>query len=213
MKQISLIMLRMCLSIFILLMTHAVYAQNRTITGRVTDPTGTGLSGVSVQVRGTRIGTTTGTDGSYQLEVPQNARFITFTSVGYGEQEVPLGSSSAINVALRPGAQSLNEVVVVGYGTRRKSDLTGAVGSVKASQLQERPAASLNEALAGRVPGVQINTNSGRPGGQTNIRIRGFSSINTSNNPLYVIDGVILPVGTQTERSNAIDFINPGDIA
>ncbi|MDQ3846913.1 MAG: TonB-dependent receptor, partial [Bacteroidota bacterium] len=142
-----------------------------------------------------------------------NARFLTFTSVGYGEQEVPLGSSSTINVALRPGAQSLNEVVVVGYGTRRKSDLTGAVGSVKASQLQERPAASLNEALAGRVPGVQINTNSGRPGGQTNIRIRGFSSINTSNNPLYVIDGVILPVGTQTERSNAIDFINPGDIA
>ncbi|MBD0279264.1 MAG: carboxypeptidase-like regulatory domain-containing protein, partial [Flavisolibacter sp.] len=191
MKQISIFMLRMCLGVLLLLLTHEIYAQNRTITGRVTDPTGTGLSGVSVQIRGTRIGTTTANDGTYQLEVPENARFLTFTSVGYGEQEVPLGSSSTINVALRPGAQSLNEVVVVGYGTRRKSDLTGAVGSVKAAQLQERPSASLNEALAGRVAGVQINTNSGRPGGQTNIRIRGFSSINTSNNPLYVIDGVI----------------------
>jgi TonB-linked SusC/RagA family outer membrane protein len=107
----------------------------------------------------------------------------------------------------------MQEVIVIGYGSQRKSDLTGAVGSVKASQLQERPATSLNQALAGRVAGVQVNTNSGRPGGQTTMRIRGFSSINTTNNPLYVVDGVILPVGSQTQLSNSIDFINPNDIA
>jgi TonB-dependent SusC/RagA subfamily outer membrane receptor len=101
---------------------------------------------------------------------------------------------------------------VVGYGTRRKSDLTGAVGSVRAAQLQERPAASLNQALAGRISGVQVNTNSGRPGGRTNIRVRGFSSINSSNNPLYVVDGVMLPQSNQAQASQAIDYINPNDI-
>ena len=87
------------------------------------------------------------------------------------------------------------------------------MGSVKATQLQERPSPSLNQAIAGRVPGVQVNTNSGRPGGQTNVRIRGFSSINTSNNPLFIVDGIQLPVGTQNNNSNSIDFINPNDIA
>jgi TonB-linked SusC/RagA family outer membrane protein len=134
--------------------------------------------------------------------------------VGYSEQEVPLGSSTVVNVSLQAGGnRALDEVVVVGYGTRRKSDLTGAVGSVRGAQLQERSAPSLNQALAGRIAGVQVNTNSGRPGGQTNVRIRGFSSINTSNNPLYIIDGVALPQGTQTQNSNSIDFINPSDIA
>ena len=104
-------------------------------------------------------------------------------------------------------------MVVVGYGTQKKSDLTGAVATVKASQLQERPAASLNQALAGRMPGVQVNTNSGRPGGQTNVRIRGFSSIQATSNPLYIVDGVALPMGTQSSNSNAIDYINPSDIA
>src|SRR6185503_11388971 len=133
--------------------------------------------------------------------------------VGYQDKEVVLGSSNEVNVSLSLGSASLNDVVIVGYGRQRKSDLTGSVGSVRAAQLQERPAASVNQALAGRIAGVQVNTNSGRPGGQTNVRIRGFSSINTSNNPLYVVDGVILPVGTQSQNSNSIDFINPDDIA
>ena len=116
-----------------------------------------------------------------------------------------------------PDIKSLEEVVVIGYGTRRKTDLTGSVGTVKAEEIQERQSPTVSQSLAGRVAGVAVNVNSGRPGGQSNVRIRGFSSISTSNNPLYVVDGVILPVGTQTDGSmalnNAIDNINPADIA
>jgi TonB-linked SusC/RagA family outer membrane protein len=198
-----------------MLLSAFAFAQSRTITGKVTDPsTGAGVSNVSVLVKGTTVGVTTDADGSFRIDVPQGARTLSFSSVGYSEQEVPLGSSAVVNVSLQAGGnRALDEVVVVGYGTRRKSDLTGAVGSVRGAQLQERSAPSLNQALAGRIAGVQVNTNSGRPGGQTNVRIRGFSSINTSNNPLYIIDGVALPQGTQTQNSNSIDFINPSDIA
>ncbi|HEX8675988.1 MAG TPA: SusC/RagA family TonB-linked outer membrane protein, partial [Segetibacter sp.] len=132
--------------------------------------------------------------------------------MGFEPQTISVGNQTAISITLKSAVAGLDEVVVVGYGTRRKSDLTGAVGSVRAGQLQERPAASLNQALAGRISGVQVNSNSGRPGGRTNIRVRGFSSINSSNNPLYVIDGVALPQSNQTQASQAIDYINPNDI-
>src|SRR2546421_1793150 len=191
-----------------------VSAQNRVITGKVIDTKeGTPLPGVTIQVKGTKVATQSQTDGSYRIEAPQGARALVFSFVGYEDKEVPIGSSAEVNVDLNPGNKSLQDVVVIGYGTARKSDLTGSVGSVKATQLQERPAASLNQELAGRIAGVQVNTNSGRPGGQTSVRIRGFSSIQTTNNPLYVVDGVILPVGTQTNSSNSIDYINPNDIA
>jgi TonB-linked SusC/RagA family outer membrane protein len=190
------------------------FSQDRTLTGTVTDArANTPLAGVTVQVKGTRTATQTGQNGSFTITVPPSAQALVFSFVGFEDQEVAIGTSETVNVALNPGGQSLQDVVVIGYGTTRKSDLTGAVGSVRGAQLQERPAASLNQALAGRIPGVQVNTNSGRPGGQTNVRIRGFSSINTTNNPLYVVDGVILPVGTQSNNSNAIDYINPSDIA
>ena len=113
---------------------------------------------------------------------------------------------------MQPDVRALDEVVVIGYGTQKRSDLTGAVGSVNVAQLNQRPATSLNQALTGRLPGVQVNTNSGRPGGRANVRIRGFSSINSSNNPLYVVDGVQLPMGNQAQASQAIDYINPNDI-
>ncbi|WP_208734758.1 TonB-dependent receptor plug domain-containing protein, partial [Corallococcus praedator] len=115
--------------------------------------------------------------------------------MGYQLQEVAVGSQTAINIKLTADDKTLNEIVVIGYGTARKSDLTGSVASIKSDQILERPAPSLNQALAGRMPGVQVNTNSGRPGGRTTVRIRGFSSINSSNNPLYVVDGVQLPIG------------------
>ena len=190
------------------------FTQGRTVTGRVTDSeTKTGMGGVSVTVKGTNVATQTQNDGTYSIAVPEGARNLVFTFVGYSDQEVSITGAASLDVIMSPGGKSLTDVVVIGYGTQKKSDLTGAVGSVKATQLQERPAPSLNQALAGRVAGVQVNTNSGRPGGQTSVRIRGFSSINTTNNPLYVVDGVALPVGTQTQNSNAIDFINPSDIA
>lgn len=216
MKKIYFGMLqRIYVCIILVLSVTVAFAQSRTITGRVTDPAnGTGISGVSVTAKGSTAGAVTNADGSFSLQVPPGTQAIVFSAVGYGERELQLSSSSVLNVSLQAGNQSLDEVVVVGYGTRRKSDLTGAVGSVRGAQLQERAsAASINQALAGRVAGVQVNVNSGRPGGQTNIRVRGFSSINSGNNPLYIVDGIALPQGTQSQNSNAIDFINPSDIA
>jgi TonB-linked SusC/RagA family outer membrane protein len=184
------------------------------VSGTVLDETGKPLPGVGIK---SASGKTTVTDGSgkFSIEAVNASEIITFSYIGYNNQTRAAGNgTSAITIRMAPAAgENLDDVVVVGYGTRRKSDVTGAVGSVRQEQLEERPAASLNQALAGRIAGVQVNTNSGRPGGQTNVRVRGFSSINSSNNPLYVIDGVILPVGSQTQNSNAIDFLNPGDIA
>ena len=201
------------LSYFFLFFVTLAFSQTRTVTGTVTDARGNSpLPGVTVQAKGSQTATQTGNDGSFSLNVPTSAQALIFSFVGFEDQEVALGSSNIINVSLNVGGQSLQDVVVIGYGTARKSDLTGAVGSVKAAQLQERPPSSLSQALAGRIPGVQVNSNSGRPGGRTNVRIRGFSSINSSNNPLYVIDGVMIPVGNQSQASQAIDYINPNDI-
>ena len=187
-------------------------AVDRTITGRVTDENNAALPGVSVIIKGTQKGTITDSNGQYRLDVVDGNAVLVFSFVGYLAKEVVVGNQTSINLTLQADNKMLNEVVVIGYGTSRKSDLTGSVGSVKADQILERPAPSLNQALAGRLPGVQVNTNSGRPGGRTTVRIRGFSSINSSNNPLYVVDGVQLPVGNQNQFTNAIDFINPNDI-
>ncbi|NSL90172.1 SusC/RagA family TonB-linked outer membrane protein [Chitinophaga solisilvae] len=196
-----------------LLLAALVFAQERKITGKVFDSRDNSpLPGVTIQVKGTSTGTSTGADGSYTITVPGNTSVIQFSFIGYVPAERAVGNGATLNMALSADVKSLQDVVVVGYGTQKRSDLTGAVASVKAATLQERPSASVNQALSGRIAGVQVNTNSGRPGGQTNIRIRGFSSINTTNNPLYVVDGVALPVGSQTQNSNAIDFINPNDI-
>ncbi|WP_373330661.1 SusC/RagA family TonB-linked outer membrane protein [Salmonirosea aquatica] len=192
--------------------TTAPFA-DKTVKGRVTDvANGQGLPGVNVVVKGTSVGTTTDERGDYSISVPENSSVLVFSFVGYLSQEVPVGNRTTIDLALASDTKVLSEVVVIGYGTAKKSDLTGAVGSVKESELRERPAPSLNQQLAGRLPGVQVNTNSGRPGGRTNVRIRGFSSINSSNNPLYVVDGVMLPQGNLSQYSSAIDYLNPNDI-
>ena len=183
------------------------------VSGTVTATTdGIGLPGVNVLVKGTTQGTVTDIEGNYSINVPADDDILVFSSIGYISQEVPVNGQTVVNVSMEEDVQSLDEIVVIGYGTQKRSDLTGAVGSVNVEQLQERPATSLNQAMAGRIPGVQVNTNSGRPGGRTNIRIRGFSSINSTNNPLYVVDGVQLPMGNQAQFSQAIDYINPNDI-
>ncbi|HEY0110521.1 MAG TPA: SusC/RagA family TonB-linked outer membrane protein, partial [Fibrella sp.] len=194
------------------LLCTGVMAQDRRISGQVKDEQGSTLPGVSVVVKGTTFGTTTDAQGNYNLSVAGGNATLVFSYVGYVAQEVVVGNRTSIDLALKTDDKSLDEVVVIGYGTTRKSDLTGAVSSVKQSELQERPAPSLNQALQGRMAGVQVNNNSGRPGGRTTVRIRGFSSINSSNNPLYVVDGVLLPQGNQNQFSNAIDYINPNDI-
>ncbi len=190
-----------------------LFVQDVTISGKVTDEQdGSGLPGVNVVIKGSSTGTVTDADGMYRLDVPGENTIIVFSSVGYLSQEVTVGNRTTINLSLVADVKALDEIVVIGYGTQKRSDLTGAVGSVNIEQLQERAAPSLNQSLAGRIPGVQVNVNSGRPGGRTNVRIRGFSSINSTNNPLYVVDGVQLPMGNQAQFSQAIDYINPNDI-
>ncbi|MEM1136785.1 MAG: SusC/RagA family TonB-linked outer membrane protein [Bacteroidota bacterium] len=186
--------------------------QEREISGIVTSSEdGEVLPGVSILLKGTSIGAITDFEGKYKLSVPDEA-ILQFSFIGYTAKEIPVNDQSIINVSLETDVDQLEEVIVIGYGTQKRSDLTGAVGSVDEEELQQRPVPTLNQAISGRIPGVQVNVNSGRPGGKSNVRIRGFSSINSSNNPLYVVDGVQLPVGNQTQRSNAIDYINPSDI-
>lgn len=185
----------------------------RKVGGIVNDESGTGLPGVSVVVKGTTRGTTTNSEGRFEVEVPNDNATLVFSYLGYVTQEIAVGNRLQLTVELKVDAKSLEEVVVVGYGVQRKSDLTGSVGTVKGEALQERPSASLNQALSGRITGVNVSVNSGRPGGRANIRIRGNTSVSVANNPLYVIDGVILNATDLANGSTPMDYINPNDIA
>ncbi|MFT3946148.1 MAG: TonB-dependent receptor [Agriterribacter sp.] len=184
------------------------------IRGTVKDEKGEPLAGASVTVKGTKTGTVADAQGNFKINVPSEKSVLIIEHSGYEAFEARIGSerSFTVSLILDQRSASMDSVIVIGYGTTRKTDLTGSVASVKESTLKERPVASVAQGLAGRVSGVQVNSNSGRPGGRTNIRIRGFSSINTSNNPLFVVDGVAMPVGIQVQATSAIDYINPNDI-
>lgn len=186
---------------------------NWNVRGVVTDENGDPLPGVSILLKGTQRGIISNVDGEYSIEVPDEHAVLVFSFVGYLSQEHTVGQRSILDVRMVVDQKALEEVVVVGYGTVRKSDLTGSVGTVKAEVLQERPVSSLNQGLSGRIAGVNVSSNSGRPGGRANIRIRGASSISVSNNPLYVIDGVILNAVDMQNGSTPIDYLNPNDIA
>jgi TonB-dependent starch-binding outer membrane protein SusC len=192
--------------------TNNVLGQNSAVTGKITDEKGEAIVGASILIKGTQRGLTSDVNGKYRIEASPSATLI-FSFVGYETQERVVGNQSIIDISMVTKSNELSDVVVIGYGSQRKSDLTGSVGSIRADQLLERPTPSLNQGLSGRIAGVQVNNNSGRPGGRTTVRVRGFSSINSSNNPLYVIDGVMLPQGNQSQFSSAIDYINPNDIA
>ncbi|MBX3256242.1 MAG: TonB-dependent receptor [Chitinophagaceae bacterium] len=184
---------------------------NIEIKGNVKNHDGEPLVGATISVKGANISTLADDKGEFSLTVSSANVVLIVSYTGYKTKEVPVGGLAVVEVVLQP-VSDLDDVVVIGYGTSRKRDLTGTVGSVKESELRERPAPSLNQMIAGRVSGVQVNVNSGRPGGRNNVRVRGFSSINSSNNPLYVVDGVMLPVSEQVQNTQAIDFINPNDI-
>lgn len=162
-----------------------------TIKGTITDETGEKLPGVSVAVKGTTRGSTSNNSGEYSISVPDDKSVLVFSFVGYIAQEVLVGNKTILNVALKVDNKSLEEVVVVGYGTVKKSDLTGSVSSVKAEQIVAYPAGGVTQALQGRAAGVQIQSNNGDPGATFKIRIRGGSSINASSDPIFVIDGFV----------------------
>lgn len=184
------------------------------VSGTVTNTAGEPLPGVSITVKGTTNGTTTDENGKFSINAPSENSILVVSFVGYTTKEVTVGTTTSLSIQLTAsGATDLADVVVIGYGTRKKADLTGAVGSVGSKALEERPVASLNQNLSGRVTGVNSTSNSGRPGARANIRIRGISSISNTNNPLYVVDGVIMNADDLPNGSTPIDYINPNDIA
>jgi TonB-dependent starch-binding outer membrane protein SusC len=196
----------------LLLFSLIVSAQERVISGKVTDVAGNGIPNASVTVKGQSGGTTTSADGSYSLQVPANATALVFSSVGYAAQEVAIGNKNSANVSLESTAANLNEIVVIGYGTARKKDLTGSVTAVTAKDFNKGAIVTPEQLIAGKVAGVQITSNGGAPGSGSTIRIRGGASLNASNDPLIVIDGVPVDNGGVAGAANALALINPNDI-
>ena len=178
------------------------------VTGTVTDDKGLPLPGVTVKIKGGTAATVTDLSGKYTLNEVDGDGTLVFSFVGYATQEIPVTNRAQIDVKLVETKTSLSEVVVVGYGTQKRVDLTGAVGSVNDRQLQEHPAINLEEELAGKIAGVNVSTNSGAPGGGTRVRIRGYSSINTNTDPLYVVDGVVWTEGGGALNPNDIETID-----
>lgn len=163
-----------------------------TVSGTVTSQaSGETLPGVTIVIKGSSTGTTTDLDGKYVIDVPNSNDILVFSSIGYLSQEVSVNNRSIINISLEEDIASLEEVVVVGYGTQKKSDLTGAVASIKAEKLLDRQSFNVSQALQGRIPGVDVYANTAAPGEPSRIRIRGINSINSGVDPLFVVDGVI----------------------
>ncbi|MCD2425411.1 TonB-dependent receptor [Niabella pedocola] len=199
-------MMRCLLAWMLLMGVTSLSAQQVKVSGTVTGADGLPLSGVSVKIKNSQGGTTTDADGRYAIGLPTAESVLLFSFVGYTTQELSPGSAAVLNVRLQAAdAPGLDEVVVVGYGTVRKKDLTGSVGSVNVSDMNKAPVRSFDEALAGRAAGVQVSSNDGQPGSGISIVVRGNNSITQENSPLYVVDG--FPI----ENPNN-NVINPSDI-
>jgi TonB-linked SusC/RagA family outer membrane protein len=207
-------------TLFLPMLSHAQTA--REVSGKIVDGTGTGLPGVTVLVTGTTVGASTGADGTFRLQVPATATSLTVSFVGYAKQTVDITGKNTVSITLQDDAQALGDVVVVGYGTVQKSDLTGAVSTLSTKDFNKGTFTSPDQLLQGRTSGVQITQNSGQPGGASTIRIRGNSAVTGTGQPLYVVDGVPLDgrsarPGLNTSAgdspdSNPLNFLNPADI-
>jgi iron complex outermembrane receptor protein len=213
------------LSGIFLLVSLTIFAQNKTVTGKVVDKDGAAVAGASVVVKGSNLGTNTDANGSFNITVPSTAKALVISYVGLAPQGVAIGSNNVLNVTMQEATSNdLNEVVVVGYGSVRKRDLTGSVASVGAKDFNTGQINSPEQLLQGKVPGLQITNSSGQPGGLTIVKIRGNNSIRAGNNPLYVVDGVPLDgrsarpgfsqsaIGT-SPPADPLTFINPNEIA
>ncbi|TDB67319.1 SusC/RagA family TonB-linked outer membrane protein [Arundinibacter roseus] len=202
-------------------------AVDREITGQITDENKIGLPGVSVLIKGTNKGAVSDQNGTYSISIPDQSTVLVFSFIGYISKELTVTNQSQLNVQLVPSINNLSEVMVVGYGTQRKGDITGSIGSISARNIKEIQVTNFENALQGQIAGVQVQEPSGEPGAATTIRVRGLGSVSAGNEPLYVIDG--FPVtknmdpgiqGDITRRttafalpaSNPLGTINPNDI-
>ena len=163
-------------------------AQVKTVTGVVKDESGETIIGASVLIKGTTVGSITGVNGDFKLNVPANGKSIVVTYIGMVKQELPI-TANVMNIVLKSDAKDLDELVVVGYGTQKKRDLTGSVSSVSEKSLKDIPVSTAAEALTGKLTGVQVTTTEGSPDAEIKIRVRGGGSITQSNSPLYIVDG------------------------
>jgi TonB-linked SusC/RagA family outer membrane protein len=194
-----------CLLLAAFMFPTGLHAQGITVSGIVKDEKGELLPGVVIRVKGTSAGTTSGAGGKYSINTGIDNATLIFSFIGYASQEVAVGGRSSIDVTLASSEKSLEQVVVVGYGSIRKSDITGSISSVSSKEIKAVPAASLSQALEGRAAGVKVSQASNAPGGGMTIRIRGGNSIQGGNEPLYVVDGY--PLYNESGPS-----INPNDI-
>ncbi len=208
----------------LLLQVIWVQAQNRTITGKVTSSeTGEALPGITVALKNSTIATATDGSGNFSIQVPATGGILVFSAVDFQEKEVAIGSSNTVNIGLDKQVSGLGEVVVIGYGTVKKSDVTGSVVSLKAKDLTPGANVNVEQTLMGRASGVQVYQKSGEPGSAMSVKIRGASSITAGNDPLYVIDGMpvnnLSPVGgggagfvAVPNARNPLNSLNPADI-
>lgn len=207
-----------CLILFALVLSSAqIINAQQTVSGTVSDAQGP-LTGASVLVKGTTTGAVADFDGNYSIEVPEGSNILVFSYIGYTTQEIAVDGRSAINVVLAEDAQALSEVVVVGYGSQRKADLTGSIGTIESSGIVDKPITSPDQALAGTISGVNITNRSGDPGAPISVRIRGVGTPGV-NDPLWVIDGVPIVQTTNitvntssTTDSNPLAGLNSNDI-
>lgn len=198
-------------TIAFLLLSVAAMAQN-VVSGKVSDSKdGSPLQGVTVKVKGSSTGTQTVSDGTFKLTVPAKATILVFSSIGFKSKEVPI-TASLFNVSLDAASQQLNEVVVTGYGTARKKDLTGSMTAISSKDFVKGAITTPEQLILGKVAGVNITSNGGAPGSGSTIRIRGGASLSASNDPLIIIDGVQLSGGGIAGSANALALINPNDI-
>lgn len=185
---------KLCLLLVGILLSASTFAQQRTVTGTVTDEQGEAMPGVNVVIKGTSTGAVTDTNGKFSINVPDASSILVISFIGYAPQEITVGAQVSVNVALVEAKTELDEVVVIGYGTVKRRDLTGAIASVKGSEVAANPVSNVAQALQGRLPGVNVITQDGRPGATVSVRVRGGGSITQSNDPLFVVDG--FPVST-----------------
>ena len=198
------------LAVVMSLITFTAFAQT-TITGTVSDDMAP-LPGVSILLKGTNNGVVTDFDGNYSINNVPSDGVLVFSFVGFKTKEIPVNGQSEISTVLELDVSTLDEIVVVGYGTMKRSDLTGSVVSVSSKAIEESVPTTIDQVLQGRAAGVQLQQNSGAPGSSSSIRIRGISSITGSNEPIFVIDGVIIDNTTGSGSQNALASINPSDI-